>query len=646
MLRNIRPWTLWTLFLIFPIFTGCDDGEKNKENNADLCGNGVIDTGEQCDGDNVGELTCASLNQGFDGGQLACGNDCQFDVSGCLGCDDACNPNDVRCNPGSSGIETCVTGPLGCTVWENEPCPDGTPFCESIENTPTCVADCVDLCELDVVRCNPDANGIETCVTGPLGCTVWENEPCLEATPVCEDIENTPTCVTDCDDLCELDVVRCNPDADGIETCVMGPLGCTVWENEPCLEEVPACELIEEIPTCLLPNGSGDTCLDAYRITVPFLKAGTDFTLDFPGNDLNFTDGDCLTTDPGSGTDAVFAVELQANEAIIITQGGGLDGMIYVQHTCGETQQCLEVMDDRGVGGVEEVLFSPGSAQTYYIIVKAFDSAPSDVQYLIAVWHYEDPAELSCDDGFDNDLDGLSDCDDPDCFGAPGLCDSETVCDDGLDNDADGDPDCFDDECADDPVCGPENTPERCSDGVDNDADGHTDCDDTDCMGTQTCPTVLIQEGFDPFPPINWMMVHYGEGDMWKSSAGTDHVLEGSTGLFAVVDSDAYGDVTPFDEWMVLPELDFTGFSNARISFRHHYVDYSEIDFAYVDIWNNDLFDWVNIVTFDATTTNGAVEDLDLSSFVVGVSHGRIRFRYVGNYDYYWLLDDVRVIAW
>ena len=98
---------------------------------------------------------------------------------------------------------------------------------------------------------------------------------------------------------------------------------------------------------------------------------------------------------------------------------------------------------------------------------------------------FDPPAEIpgtTCDDGLDNDCDGLSDCDDPDCSTDPacapscgdGTCDppledpcncpadcgspppaeiANLTCDDGVDNDCDGDVDCLDSDCASDPSC-------------------------------------------------------------------------------------------------------------------------------------------------------------------------------------------------
>jgi hypothetical protein len=103
--------------------------------------------------------------------------------------------------------------------------------------------------------------------------------------------------------------------------------------------------------------------------------------------------------------------------------------------------------------------------------------------------------ESLCDDTHDNDADGLTDCDDPDCNDTP-VC-GENTCDDGLDNDQDGYPDCLDPDCRrfddGDKFCsiGTAGSPSdfemhegNCTDGVDNDADGHTDCDDISCYIT------------------------------------------------------------------------------------------------------------------------------------------------------------------
>ena len=96
---------------------------------------------------------------------------------------------------------------------------------------------------------------------------------------------------------------------------------------------------------------------------------------------------------------------------------------------------------------------------------------------------------FQCNDGVDNDGDGLTDMDDPDCTSETDNNESTqtvvTQCSDGVDNDGDGltdmaDPGCsssLDDDESD--ITG--NT--QCSDGIDNDGDGAIDLYDSDCTG-------------------------------------------------------------------------------------------------------------------------------------------------------------------
>jgi hypothetical protein len=117
------------------------------------------------------------------------------------------------------------------------------------------------------------------------------------------------------------------------------------------------------------------------------------------------------------------------------------------------------------------------------------------------------PPEI-CNDGIDNDGDGLADCLDPDCDERPcgpydQICIAFTcdcpfghveLCDDGVDNDCDGLVDCEDPDCDGQP-CGPNglvcagstcacpSMVEICDDNIDNDCDGLIDCMDPDCEG-------------------------------------------------------------------------------------------------------------------------------------------------------------------
>jgi len=92
--------------------------------------------------------------------------------------------------------------------------------------------------------------------------------------------------------------------------------------------------------------------------------------------------------------------------------------------------------------------------------------------------------ECDCEDGDDEDGDGLIDCDDPDCAQEE-CCFVECDCTDGIDNDGNGLTDCEEIDCCSNPnnSCNqlPTETACNCIDQMDNDGDGLVDCQDPEC---------------------------------------------------------------------------------------------------------------------------------------------------------------------
>lgn len=77
------------------------------------CGDGELQATEQCDGDNIGGLTCVLM--GYDGGVLGCFLDCTLDFIGCFGGDEGDNNtsnNGGNNDPGNNNDQDPV-GPPG-----------------------------------------------------------------------------------------------------------------------------------------------------------------------------------------------------------------------------------------------------------------------------------------------------------------------------------------------------------------------------------------------------------------------------------------------------------------------------------------------------------------------------------------------------
>ena len=144
--------------------------------------------------------------------------------------------------------------------------------------------------------------------------------------------------------------------------------------------------------------------------------------------------------------------------------------------TC-ETDELLCRVVTSPILQIERSALPPG---TYRLVIAAGEvGSTGQVQLSLSLL----PGSLElCDNGVDDDGDGLTDCDDPDCAAEPGCLVED--CDNGADDDGDGLTDCADPDCAQSPPCLP---PEDCDNGVDDDGDGRADCADEDCAGIAGC---------------------------------------------------------------------------------------------------------------------------------------------------------------
>ncbi len=108
----MKQGTLLTCIIISigPLLLGCE----SKTTSSNSCGDGIVDVGEDCDQGNLASQTCTSL--GYNGGVLACTDQCQFELSSCQQsgqCGNGQVEGDEQCDGENVGGNSCISLNLG-----------------------------------------------------------------------------------------------------------------------------------------------------------------------------------------------------------------------------------------------------------------------------------------------------------------------------------------------------------------------------------------------------------------------------------------------------------------------------------------------------------------------------------------------------
>jgi hypothetical protein len=146
--------------------------------------------------------------------------------------------------------------------------------------------------------------------------------------------------------------------------------------------------------------------------------------------------------------------------------------------------------------------------------------------------------------------------------------------------------------------------------------------------------------------PAGWTVEDGGTGPdcRWMIHASDLAVpMLGSNYLF--VNSDSAGSGTIADETITGPIISFGSASVVKLSYRHFFRDLSGPgDTAFTEVFNGSSWVVLDGLTANAGTASGPImAEYDLSPYLnPGL---RIRFRYVGEWAYYWAIDDLKIFT-
>ncbi len=450
--------------------TVCDDEDPCTI--GDACEGGVCKSGPRncpcaADGD------CAPFEDGdLCNGLLRCINSqCVRDTFSVIECDDggnacaavACNPSTGACESAAKEGETCSDGDA-CTQFDScvgtqcagiaADCNDSNPCtsdtcgfdggCLHTPLTGTC-DDGNECTEGDLCEAGACAPGKDVCsCTTDVDCAAFDDGDACTGVLVClgakctVKLGSTVTCDQTLSSQCQAHV--CKKGACAFEPVNEGGL-CN--DNDPCTTG-DACAA----GVCQ-PSGNECACIakEANYLKCGDKKVGWSNAAFGSTKAVDAWEG-CAT---GDWSSKEFAWPVFVTKPTKFT----------VSLSKETVKTALFVLRDAGAGctpaSCEEthpsnVTFVVAPGETVYVVVDAKDGATGEFDL-----------DVACDFAF------------------------EPLCDNGKDEDGDGVTDCADEDCAADPWC---STPEECLNQIDDDNDLLTDCADPDCSSTETCMSV------------------------------------------------------------------------------------------------------------------------------------------------------------
>jgi hypothetical protein len=157
-------------------------------------------------------------------------------------------------------------------------------------------------------------------------------------------------------------------------------------------------------------------------------------------------------------------------------------------------------------------------------------------------------------------------------------------------------------------------------------------------------PKVIYETYFDTGLPAGWTIIDGGNStETWRSDNPRHRSSTYWTGVFMIVDS-RYAGSFDMDEQLITQSIDCTGLTNVTLRFKH-YFHHSSTEIGDVDIRVNGGA-WQNMARYQGAEYTGLVELAPSGFGADGAAGVQIRWRYYNaNYDWYWGIDDVQIIA-
>jgi hypothetical protein len=170
----------------------------------------------------------------------------------------------------------------------------------------------------------------------------------------------------------------------------------------------------------------------------------------------------------------------------------------------------------------------------------------------------------------------------------------------------------------------------------------------TGFINVQDCGYVYLPYNVDfadSTLPACWKNIdNWGLGQTWVfDNPNSRPVNTASAGNgFAILDSYGYGPGYSQNADLITPLLDLSAYTTVNLYFQHWFY-YQTPSTGRLFYSINGGATWTQITYWSSTTTNPAIYNQDVTSFVAGQSRVRFKWSYTATYGIIWAIDDISI---
>jgi len=165
----------------------------------------------------------------------------------------------------------------------------------------------------------------------------------------------------------------------------------------------------------------------------------------------------------------------------------------------------------------------------------------------------------------------------------------------------------------------------------------------TDCVPITELP---FHENFDDehsYIQHSWSFTdHIGNNQVWQLGTIQDG-LKIDNGLYAYINSNHYEPDDTQNAGLITPVFDLTEYQKVTLEFEHYFRQWEDVSVATLLYSIDNGENWQEIKTWESSTTNPSIFRKVIDE-VGGESQVQFKWSYVGNWGFYWCVDDVKLM--